>query len=321
MKTAEIGTHIDQAAELLKSGQLVAIPTETVYGLAGNALDEKAILEIFKVKNRPKFDPLIAHTNHLDKVSDYLEEIPKQARKLAEAYWPGPLTILLKKKKTFPDLLTSGLPEVAIRIPNHPLTLELLSKLDFPLAAPSANPFGYVSPTTARHVAQQLGAHIPYILDGGSCTIGIESTIVGFDENEEPIVYRLGGMRLEDIEQVTGSVSVNLNRSSNPKAPGMLKSHYAPNKRLIIGDVKQLVVANQHHNTGIITFSEKLINFDPSKQIILSPQGSLDEAASQLFAALRRMDEIDVDLIITEKFPDEGLGKAINDRLKRASTG
>lgn len=317
---AEIGTDISKAAALLQNGKLVAIPTETVYGLAGNALDESAVLEIFKVKKRPKFDPLIAHTDSMEKVKTYVDHIPDKAMMLAETFWPGPLTLLLQKKKHIPDLLTSGLSMVAIRMPQHPLTLDLLSRFDFPLAAPSANPFGYVSPTSAQHVEDQLGSQIPYILDGGHCSIGIESTIVGFDEQEKPIIYRLGGKKTEDIEQVIGRVKLRITNSSDPLTPGMLKSHYAPSKRVIIGDISHLCERFHRRNFGIISFDKQFDNIPPDRQIVLSPESSLDEAARHLFGALRLMDQKDVEFILTEKFPDQGLGQAINDRLKRAAS-
>ncbi len=164
---AEIGHNIKKAQELLENGHLVAIPTETVYGLAANAYDAEAVLNIFNVKQRPSFDPLITHTDSLEKISHYVRDIPEKARTLAEKYWPGPLTILLEKNTLIPDIVTSGLNRVAVRIPSHPITLKLLESLDFPLAAPSANPFGYVSPTEAKHVNDNLGDQIPYILDGG----------------------------------------------------------------------------------------------------------------------------------------------------------
>ena len=317
---AVIGTDIDAAAELLRNGKLVAIPTETVYGLAGNALNDDAILEIFKVKRRPKFDPLIAHTDSLDKVKSYVKRIPEVALKLADAFWPGPLTILLEKQEHIPDLLTSGLPAVAVRMPNHPLTTALLKQLDFPLAAPSANPFGYVSPTSAQHVEDQLGTKIPYILDGGQCSIGIESTIIGFDEQEKPIIYRLGGKKIEDIEAVVGKVKLKINHSSDPMAPGMLKSHYAPSKRVIIGKLDMLIERFKNQNFGIISFHKKFNEISEEKQIVLSPSKDLSEAARNLFSALRIMDQKNIDLILTEKFPEEGLGAAINDRLKRAAS-
>ncbi len=317
---AVIGTDIDAAAELLKAGKLVAIPTETVYGLAGNALNDHAILDIFKVKKRPKFDPLIAHTDSLEKVQSYVTHIPDKAMKLADAFWPGPLTILLNKKDHIPDLLTSGLPNVAVRMPKHELTQELLQRLDFPLAAPSANPFGYVSPTTAQHVEDQLGTKIPYILDGGQCSIGIESTIIGFDENEKPIIYRLGGKKIDDIENIVGRVKLKIIHSSDPMAPGMLKTHYAPSKRLIIGHLDMLIKRFQNRNFGVISYHQKFDDLPSDKQIALSPGKDLNEAARNLFGALRLMDQKNIDMIITERFPDEGLGQAINDRLKRAAS-
>src|SRR6478735_1162446 len=190
---AEIGKDIVLAKQLLENGDLVAIPTETVYGLAGNALSATSVAKIFSTKNRPQFDPLIVHVPSLEKAKDYVSEVPDFAKALTEKFWPGPLTLLLKKKTVIPDLVTSGLDTVGIRCPDHSLTRDLLTSLDFPLAAPSANPFGYVSPTEPSHVNEQLGQKIKYILDGGVCPVGIESTIVGF-ENEGPVVYRLGGL-------------------------------------------------------------------------------------------------------------------------------
>src|SRR5688572_28570624 len=209
---AVIGKDINKAKSLLENGELVAIPTETVYGLAGNALRSSSVTKIFDVKNRPQFDPLIVHVPDMEHAERYATQIPKQAKVLASHFWPGPLTLLLKRKSTIPDLVTSGLDTVGIRCPNHPLTRELLTSLPFPLAAPSANPFGYVSPTRPEHVQDQLGDKIPYILDGGVCPVGIESTIVGF-ENDIPIVHRLGGLTLEKIESIVGKVRVQINSS------------------------------------------------------------------------------------------------------------
>lgn len=314
---ALIGNDIDQAIQLLNSNELVGIPTETVYGLAGNALSEEAILKIYSVKNRPKFDPLIAHTNSIESVESLVQSIPEKARILAENLWPGPLTLLLEKSPKIPDLLTSGLPRVAFRIPNHPLTLDLLQKIDFPLAAPSANPFGYVSPVEAAHVDQQLGTKIEYILDGGVCEVGLESTIVGF-EGEGPIIHRLGGISLEEIEKLIGPVKVEVNTSSNPAAPGMLKTHYSPGRKLILGDIVENAVANKGLKLGVISFSKKY-DIDVKKQFVLSPSGDLNEAAGNLFKALREMDDPAIDLVLSEPVPNHGLGLAINDRLKRAS--
>ena len=251
---AIIGTDINKASFFLKEGKLVAIPTETVYGLAANAFNSDAVAGIFEAKNRPTFDPLIVHTYNLEKVNEFVTHIHPELLKLANAFWPGPLTLLLPKKNTIPDLVTSGLDTVGVRIPNHPITLSLLSQLNFPLAAPSANPFGYISPTTAIHVNNQLGLKIPYILDGGACKIGLESTIVG-EENGEIIIYRLGGLTIEAIKTVVGKVSVQLNQSSNPKAPGQLKSHYAPKKPIYIGSLIELQNPNFFSSIVILKFN------------------------------------------------------------------
>jgi L-threonylcarbamoyladenylate synthase len=314
---AEIGIDIDKAKSFLDQGQLIGLPTETVYGLAGNAFNEAAVLKIFQVKNRPSFDPLIAHTNSLEKVKTFVKDIPDVALDLAEAFWPGPLTLLLPKKKRIPLLLTSGLKTVAVRIPDHPITTELLEKLDYPLAAPSANPFGYVSPTTAHHVQDQLGDAIPYILDGGPCRVGIESTIIGF-ENNKPVVYRLGGKRIDEIEKLIGTVRIRTNMSSDPTAPGMLKSHYAPVKRVVIGDLEELIPKLNPLKVAVISFQKDYPEVPENHKFILSKTGNIDEAAANLFSAMRKMDKTTANCIVAEYVPEIGLGKAINDRLKRA---
>lgn len=311
-----VNQDIVQATKLLHEGNVVAIPTETVYGLAGNALNSDAVLEIFKVKERPFFDPLIVHVHSVKAAEQWVEEIPEAARLLFAAFSPGPLTILLQKKAIISDLVTAGLPQVAVRIPNHDLTLALLEKTNLPLAAPSANPFGYISPTTSQHVFNQLQGKIHQILDGGPCKIGVESTIVGF-ENGKTIVYRLGGLAVENIEKIVGKVEVKVNKSSNPKAPGMLKSHYAPKKPLYLQAIDDAFFLKTNKKIGVISFSKLF----PQAHIqeVLSPKKDLNEAAKNLFAAMRFLDEQDIDIIIAEIFPDEGLGRAINDRLQRAS--
>lgn len=314
---AEIGIDIDKAKDYLDRGELVGLPTETVYGLAGNAYSDAAVLRIFQVKERPSFDPLIAHTDSIEKVRDFVKEIPEVALNLARTFWPGPLTVLLPKKKKIPYLLTSGHKTVAVRIPDHPLTLNLLSKLDYPLAAPSANPFGYVSPTTALHVQDQLGDRIPYILDGGACRVGIESTIIGFEEGK-PVVYRLGGKRIEEIEGLIGTVRIRTNLSSDPAAPGMLKSHYAPKKQIIVGNIEQLIQKLTPGRVAVISFQTHYPEIPAERQFILSPAGNIEEAAANLFSALRKMDKAEANYIVSEFVPEEGLGRAINDRLTRA---
>lgn len=314
-KASKTGVDITQAKQLLEANQVVAIPTETVYGLAGNALEVTAVAKIFAVKKRPSFDPLIVHTHSIDALTAFVTEIPEQALQLAHAFWPGPLTLLLPKKNNIPDLVTSGLDRVAVRVPNHPLTLALLQSLDFPLAAPSANPFGYISPTTAKHVADQLGSEIEYILDGGPCSIGVESTIIGW-EGRTPTIMRVGGLSVEAIERVIGPVHVQSVSSSNPAAPGMLKSHYAPRIPMIEGNIEALIAEHASKKIAVLSFQKAYPQV--YKNYILSAKGDTTEAAQHLFAAMRMLDNTDADVILTEYVPAEGLGLAINDRLKRA---
>jgi L-threonylcarbamoyladenylate synthase len=317
---AEKGQNIEVAADFLKEGNLVAIPTETVYGLAGDALNSQAVARIFETKNRPSFDPLIIHISSIRDVEKYSNEFPKALRKLAEKFWPGPLTLLLPKNEMIPDLVTSGLDRVAIRVPNHPLTLELLNSLNFPLAAPSANPFGYISPTSAEHVNAQLGEKIPYILDGGPCKVGLESTIVGMEKGEI-IIYRLGGLEISQIESVVGEVKIRDHSSSNPQAPGLLENHYSPRKPFILGNLNELIpeYLNRRVDFAVLSFSEKIQGLPPERQACLSANSSLIEAATNLFAFMRQLDESGAEVILSEPLPDSGLGMAINDRLKRAS--
>ncbi len=315
---AEIGTDIEKAVALLKQGELVAIPTETVYGLAGNALDSAVVAKIFAVKGRPEFDPLIVHVPSLLAAKKYVASIPKKAERLAQLFWPGPLTIVLTKKDDqIPPLVTSGLSTVGLRCPDHVLTRKVLAQLPFPLAAPSANPFGYVSPTSPQHVNDQLGSKINYILDGGTSTIGIESTIVGLENPDQPIIYRLGGLSLERIEAVIGKVEVRVHSTSNPLAPGQLISHYAPGKKIVMGSIHELLQQYPAHSSGILSFTT---DYHTPYQRILSPGGNPEEAARNLFQFLRDFDHMPIDIILAEYLPDEGLGRAINDRLKRAAS-
>lgn len=312
---AEISTNIQKAVQLLTENEVIGLPTETVYGLAANALNEDAVLKIFEIKNRPKFDPLILHTSSVNKIEEFVTEIPDLAYQLFEKFSPGPITILLPKKNLVPDLATSGLQRVAFRIPNHPLTLQLLSQLPFPLAAPSANPFGYISPTSALHVQNQLGSQIKLILDGGESQVGVESTIVGF-ENGKVIVYRLGGLAIEEIEEITGKLEIR-EGSSSPASPGMLLSHYAPKKPFLLGDIPSLINLNKGKKIGILSLKT---NYQEERNFILSASGNVNEASKYLFKYLRELDDSDVDIIVAELVPEENLGRAINDRLRRAST-
>ncbi|HUH75507.1 MAG TPA: L-threonylcarbamoyladenylate synthase [Chitinophagales bacterium] len=311
---SKIGNSITESIKFLEDGGLVGIPTETVYGLAANGLDAKAVLKIFAAKKRPSFDPLILHSTS-DKIFNWVREIPAPAKKLAEAFWPGPLTLILPKSDLVPFEVTSGLDTVGVRVPNHELTLELLQKINFPLAAPSANPFGYISPTTAQHVNQQLGDEVDYILDGGACDVGIESTIVGF-ENNEAIIYRLGGLSVDEIEAIIGKVKIQNNQASNPKAPGMIAVHYAPKKPLIlVNDFSE--IEDEPQNAYLIFGAN--IEVDIERQFFLSSTQDYYEAAAKLYAMMRHLDESKFSKIIVQRLPDIGLGKAINDRLFRAS--
>ncbi|MCG8306095.1 MAG: threonylcarbamoyl-AMP synthase [Cytophagales bacterium] len=314
---ARIGSDIKHVIELLNRNQLVGIPTETVYGLAGNAFNANAVAKIFEVKDRPSFDPLIVHAPDLNRVGEFVEEIPEKARELARSFWPGPLTLIFKKKQIIPDLVTSGLQTVAVRIPNHPFTLKVLESIDFPLAAPSANPFGYVSPTKAEHVDKQLGDKIPYVLDGGDCSVGIESTIVSFEEGDTTIL-RIGGCKIESIEKIVGKVKIKPYSNSNPMAPGMMDSHYSPLTPFEVGNLNVLIEKYKGKNIGILSFDKYYEYVEKSHHFVLSEKSDLSEAATRLFTGLRHLDNLNLQLIVSEYVPDEGLGRAINDRLKRA---
>jgi len=313
---ARIGTDVGEATKLLRAGEAVAIPTETVYGLAANVFDEGAVLKIFTIKDRPGFDPLIVHIAEREQVLRVAKVLPPGAEALMEAFWPGPLTLVVPKRPEVPDLVTSGLDSVAVRMPAHPMTLALLREVGVPLAAPSANPFGYISPTTAQHVADQLGEKVPYILDGGPCEVGVESTIVGWDEHTQRwALYRPGGIPVEKIEALVGPL-IAVDKANSPLAPGMLESHYAPRKQVHMGNVEALLSRFAGRSVGVISFHKE---YHAHRCEMLSESGDLAMAAHNLFAVLRELDNSDCDVIVAEEFPNEGLGRAINDRLRRAS--
>lgn len=314
-----ISNDISRAVDLLSQEAVVAIPTETVYGLAGNIYSEKAIRSIFEIKQRPLFNPLIVHLHSIEQISDIVSYFPPKAKLLAEAFWPGPLTLVLKKQSNIPDLITAGKDTVAVRIPNHPVTLQLLKALSFPLAAPSANPFNRISPTSAQHVERYFKDLIPMVLEGGPCQNGLESSIVGF-EHDEPILYRLGAISLEELERVVGSMAVKNRNEQAPQAPGMLAKHYAPKtKTYLVSDIAPFVAIHPDKTIGVLSFSE-LFEAPNIKHIeILSKSGDLREAASKLYRALHTLDDFHLDMIVAQRFPDQGLGTSINDRLERAS--
>lgn len=315
---AEIGNDIIKASKWLQTS-VIGLPTETVYGLGGNALDPLRVADIFRIKQRPYFDPLIVHVPDLDALNPLIIEFPDALKELAAHFWPGPLTLLLRRSKAIPDLVCAGLEHAAFRIPAHPMALNLLRECKFPLAAPSANPFGYISPTTAGHVDAQLGGSIPYILDGGACSVGLESTIVGV-EGTKSIIYRLGGLGISEIEKRIGTCEVRVNKSSDPRAPGMLKSHYAPKKKMLVGKLDALLSVISDKSAVLIVFGAFRDDYPKALQLNLSESKNLSEAAANLFALLRIADEAPQELIFAEFLPNDGLGLAINDRLKRASS-
>ncbi|MEY3443815.1 MAG: hypothetical protein RLZZ519_2096 [Bacteroidota bacterium] len=313
-----ITQRLDLAKEALLANDIIAIPTETVYGLAGNAFDPAVIEKIFSLKKRPFYNPLIVHISSAGHLAEVACEIPALATKLANEFWPGPLTLILKKQPHIPDLVTAGKSTVAVRVPNHPLTLALLAELPFPLAAPSANPFGSISPTTAQHVQQYFGDELAVVLDGGECQKGLESTIIGF-ENGQAVLYRLGAIAIEDIEKVIGKIGFHTKNDTDPSAPGMLSRHYSPaTKTYLTDDVRTFVQGFPDKKIGVLCFQTPVDEVHVQHQEILSPSGDLNEAAKNLYAAMHRLDELDLDMIVAERFPDFGLGKTINDRLQRA---
>ena len=309
--------ELEKAVQVLTTGECIAIPTETVYGLAANALSIDAISKIFELKNRPQTNPLIVHCGSIEQVEQYVSEFPMIAKNLAKQFWPGPLTLLLPKNDKIPVQITAGSNRVGVRIPNHPLTLKLLNKLDFPIAAPSANKYGSVSPTRAEHVKIQFGDQVPLILDGGECSVGIESTIVGFEE-DKVIVYRLGQITVEQIEEVCGhSVQIQNEAGEIIVAPGMVKHHYAPKTTLkIVDDFTKIELTNR---TGIILFNKQKIMGIPSEnQLVISESDDLEEASRKLYDAFYQLDKLNLEVIYMKEFPSDGIGKSLNDRIHRA---
>ena len=309
-------TSIARAAKALRAGQLVAFPTETVYGLGADATNGTAVAHIYEAKGRPSFNPLIAHCADMDMVNS-LVDMNNVARELAEIFWPGPLTLVLPKKENCPvsDLVTAGLDTLAVRIPSGKIARRLLKETGKPIAAPSANASGKISPTMAEHVVDSLGDNVDIILNHGSCTVGLESTIVSFD-GDDIVLLRPGGLTLEAIEVVTGRTPrldhpSDANQSA-PSSPGQLASHYAPQKAI------RLNVIDPREDEAFLTFGQTQ---DEKARVSmnLSPEGKLDEAAANLFSMLHALDRGDAEGIAVMPIPNEGLGHAINDRLQRAA--
>lgn len=310
-------SHLNDLADYLQSGGIAAIPTETVYGLAGNALDPTAVSKIYKAKGRPAENPLIVHIKSLDQLSS-IADIPESGIILASQFWPGPLTMILRKKLIVSDQVTAGLKTVAVRMPSHPIYQELAGRCPFPIAAPSANPFGYVSPTKAKHVQQQLGGQISYILDGGPCEKGLESTIVSLSNPNHPELLRYGTITAESLSnalkiQVIDKVS-RTNRDSPMISPGLLKQHYSPNTplELFSGTGPEI-----QPSVAILYLYKK-----PSlshNQYFLSEQGTLEEAARKLYDRLQALDRMGFKKIYLELPLERGIGDALRDRMERAA--
>ena len=320
MKT-QVSTDRNSAVELLRQGEAVALPTETVYGLAADALNPIAVVKIFEAKGRPRFDPLIIHLpdpGWLEKVADPLKQDRQLVSSLAEKFWPGPFTMVLPKRDIIPEIVTAGLETVAVRISAHPIFSEIVSAFGKPLSAPSANRFGRISPTTAKHVLDELNGHIPLIIDGGPTTHGIESTIVAVHDGKIDIL-RCGPITSEQLSKF-GEVGIATVREKI-SVPGQLPSHYAPKTPLRIVDNLKSFTPMTNERCALLAWTP--IKNDERFVAIrnLSRQQHLREAAANLFRYLRELDALDVDLIVAERVPGEGLGAAISDRLQRASHG
>lgn len=316
---AIITNDIYKAIEVLLKDDIIGFPTETVYGLAGNIFSEKAIQKIYAVKQRPSFNPLIVHLHSIHQLPIVAKNIPDLAFDVAEKCWPGPLTLILEKQEHISFSVTGGKKTVAVRIPHHPMALDLLQKFNHPLVAPSANPFKAVSPTTAQQVFTYFKNDIPLILEGGACEKGVESTIIGF-QNHRPVLFRHGAVPIESIEKITGTLQINNLNDHNPEAPGMLLKHYSPKTELLhTENIYAAIEKNNQRKIGVISFEEKFMPQNVQHQIILSKNRDFEEAARNLYTALLKMDNYNLDIIIAEKLPDELLGRTINDRLQRAS--
>ena len=305
---------IERAASILKNGGLVAFPTETVYGLGASALNPKAVARVFEVKNRPSFDPFIVHIANPSDLEQLCSKVGSKANKLIDAFWPGPLTLVLPKSELIPDIVTAGNTSIAVRMPSHPIALELIRQTGLPIAAPSANPFSRLSPTTAAHVESQIGAKIDLIIDGGSCSIGVESTVI--ELGEEAVLLRPGGITIEELEAVIGPVR-NSFSSTKPHSPGQLLHHYSPNTRLKIVENGKIIFP-EGIKAGLLSFRGNGNNSRFDTVEVLSESGDLYQAASNLFSALHRLDVSELDIIYAESIPELGIGMAIMDRLKKA---
>ncbi len=315
------------AGQAIAAGKLVVIPTETVYGLGADAFNPDAVARVFEAKRRPSFDPLIVHIARLDQIDRLVSKFTSKARLLAENLWPGPLTLVLPKRSEVPGIVTSGLDTVAVRFPSQVLARKIIEYSGTVVAAPSANPFGYVSPTTAHHVARSLGDRVDFIVDGGACEVGLESSVLDM-AGPAPRLLRPGGMPLERIQELIGEVLLPQAPEKVVTSPGQLPSHYAPHAKLYLMERKKLHSAfgmiKNPDTTAFILFNaearDEMTGIESFGKVeILSDKGDMREAASRLFALLNELDTQGIESIYAERVPDLGLGRAINDRLSRAS--
>jgi L-threonylcarbamoyladenylate synthase len=321
--SADDPKNIETAALILREGGLVAFPTETVYGLGADAQNEKAVCRIFEVKKRPSFDPLIVHVASPQQAFELWREVPAAAKSLVQAFWPGPLTIVLPKSEIVPDIVTAGLPTVAVRMPKNDIALALIRALGKPIAAPSANFFGYTSPTSATHVLEDMGEKIDLVLDGRETIVGVESTVVKIEDGVCEIL-RPGGVTLEQISAIVPVKKIKNSAPGKVESPGQLKSHYAPWTPLVLMEKpfsQCLMEIEKYHTrrTGCLAFREKPEISWLESVLVLSSKGDLTEAASNLFQAIRKLDKMNLDLILAEPVPENGLGVAVMDRLRKAS--
>ena len=318
--SASDAESIRLAGRIITSGGLVAFPTETVYGLGCDAMNADAAAKVFEAKRRPHFDPLIVHIADLTQLEVVIGSLPVVGHRLIDAFWPGPLTLVLPKQPAIHDLITAGLSTVAVRMPNHPVAQTLIREAGTPIAAPSANPFGYVSPTTAQHVADGLGKRVDLILDGGSCQVGVESTIVSL-AGPQPELLRPGSITIEQLSAVIGSIHQASPVNQQPLAPGQLSRHYATQTHLtILASAGARPLLKNGERAGLLIHSQPRDTDDCFAAVeVLSSTGDLREAARHLFAALRRLDSLGLDRIYAEPCLEEGLGVAIMDRLRRCA--
>lgn len=308
------------AGRIVKTGGLVAFPTETVYGLGCDAMNADAAAKIFEAKQRPQFDPLIVHIADRTQLNVVVKSLPLPGQRLMDAFWPGPLTLVLPKQPAIPDLVTAGLSTVAVRMPNHPVAAAFIREAGTPIAGPSANPFGYVSPTTAQHVADGLESKIDLILDGGPCPVGLESTIVSL-AGPQPELLRPGSITIDQLAAVIGPILRSSSVNEKPIAPGQLSRHYATQTQLtILASVGARPILKDDERAGLLIHSQARDTDDRFAAVeVLSPTGDPREAARHLFAALRRLDSLRLDRIYAEPCKEEGLGLAIMDRLRRCA--